>query len=100
MFFVGPMRNENVNTLNRIDPQVNLLLGHLFFFSMSFLRFKSSSGGKWFILVFSLVFITLTVLIGLWFFLIPGFASVNVQFKSIVRDKFSSLPMLFLPWLF
>ena len=33
------------------------------------------------------LFVVATVLIGLWFFLIPGFVSVNVQFKLIVRDK-------------
>ena len=37
-----------------------------------------------------------TVLIELDYFLIPGFVSVNVQFELIVREKLSSLQMLFL----
>ena len=41
------------------------------------------------VLEFCLVFIVATVLIGLWFFLIIGFVSVNVQFELIVRDIYT-----------
>ena len=49
-----------------------------------------------FFLMFLLVFIVLTVLIRLWFFLIPGIVFVNIQFELIFRDKLSSLRKLFL----
>ena len=57
--------------------------GYLFFFKICFRHFKSSSGSKLFVLLFPLVFIVAIVLIVLWFILIPGFVSVNVQFKLI-----------------
>ena len=55
---------------------------------------------KLFIPVFPLIFIVVTVLIRLWLFLMPGFVSANFQFELIVRDKFSSLPVLFLSFSF
>ena len=51
---------------------------------MFFKSFKSSSGNKWFIFVVSLVFEVATLLIGLWFLIIPGIVSLNVQFELIV----------------
>ena len=47
---------EKVNILKWIGPQKNLLLSFLFFFNTFFWRFKSSSGSKWFILVFPSAF--------------------------------------------
>ena len=73
-------------TLKWIDPQENLVLGYLFFLNTCFWPFKKSSESKWFVLIFSLVFIVVTVLIRLWFFLILGFVCVNVQFE-LIREK-------------
>ena len=74
LFLLVQWEKKTVNTLKWIGLWVNLVLGHLFFFHMCFWHFKSSSGSKWFE-CFPLVFIVATVLIGLWFLLIPGFVS-------------------------
>ena len=50
--------------------------------------------------MFPWVFIVETVLIGLQFFLIPGFVPVNVQFQLNVCDKLLCLQMLFLFFFF
>ena len=42
-------------------------------------------------MVLPLIYVAVTVLISLWFFLIPGFMSENVPIELIVRDKLSSL---------
>ena len=59
-----------------------------------FLSFKVVS--RKLLFVVSLVFIEVSVLIGLWFFLITGFVSVNVRLKLIVCDKHYSLHELFI----
>ena len=51
---------------------------------------------KWFVLVFLLIYLVATVFKRVWFFLIPGFVTVNFQFKLFVHDNFLSLQVLFL----
>ena len=45
-----------IYTLKWIGPIDNLILGYLFFFNTCFLRFKSSSGSRWFVFLFPLFF--------------------------------------------
>ena len=87
-----------IYTLKWIGPKEDLLLSHLFFFSMCFWHFVFWKWNN--LVIFPLIYIVATVLIRLWFFLIPGFVSANFQFKLIVCDKFSSLLMLFLSFSF
>ena len=82
--------NSSWNIISRAVPRENLLLGHLFFFNTCFWRFKSSLGRKVFVLMFPLVFIMETVLIGWWFLLISGFVFVNIHIDLIPHDKLLS----------
>ena len=82
--FVGPERKSKYFKMNKYTKRICFYVIH---FSLT----RVSSVLRRLQEVFSLICIETTVLITLWFFLIPRFASANFQFELIVPKKFSSL---------
>ena len=89
-------RKVNILTWIALQMNLNVLLKVLFHIIMLYTCFKLNGPFKiWLGQPFFLVFIVNTVSIVVWFFSIPGFKSMNVLLKLIVRENLWPQQMFF-----